>query len=234
MKRTLFIAIALLLSATLSSQAQQINIQNEPYIEVRGSANATVEPNKIDVAISLSEAPSKGKITLKHQEDALAKALKAADIDVKKQLKVVSQSSVGEKRKTIYQFKNYLLTLSSAEQLADVFSAFDEFGVANASVQKTYNDSMEMIRQNLRIEAMKNAQQTATTLTEAVGQTIGSAIQINDYSSDAPVANYTLARTQSKLLGDSQEAVELPQDLSLKPIQITQTITVRFQLLPKK
>lgn len=233
MKKIIILALVLLASATTVASAQQKS-DTKPFIEVRGSAMTSIDPNKIEVTISLSESQSKGKITLTQQESALAKALKAADVDIKKQLVVSSQSSSAQKRRGAYQYKNYLLTLYNAEQLATVFDAFDEFGVLSAKVKRTYNDSVACVRQRLRIEAMNNALATAKTLSAAVGQSVGSAIEITDYSTDyTPSSDGPVYSRMSRASSNDSSPREELGEVSLKPIEISQMLTVRFELLPK-
>lgn len=231
MKKIIILTLVLLASATTVASAKQKS-EPKPFIEVRGSALTSIAPNKIEVTISLSESQSKGKITLSEQESSLAKALKAADVDIKKQLVVSSQSSSAQKRRGAYQYKNYLLTLYNAEQLATTFDAFNEFGVLSAKVKRTYNDSIDSVRQRLRIEAMNNALSTAKTLSGAVGQSVGSAIEITDYSTDYSPSSDGPVYSRMASSNDSSQSEELAE-VSLKPIEISQTLTVRFELLPK-
>lgn len=223
-------ACAVLSVATASAQTVAIE-QQKPYIEVRGTAKTTIAPNKIEVAVQLSELPSKGKVTLAEQEKQLATALAEAGVDVKKQLVVTSQSTSGDKRKISYQFKNYLLTVSTAEELGAVFTAFDAHGIQNAKVQRVTNDSQEAVKMQMRVEAMKNAQLTASTLAEAVGQTIGDAILVTDYNGgmDSYGNDFTMVRSAKVMM--MSEA--MPADLQMRPIEVEQNVTVRFLLLGK-
>lgn len=224
MKKSLLVSLFALIAIGAWSQSNE----QTPYVEVRGVASRLVEPNRVEIRITLSEADSKGKVKLATLESALATALKAADIDVSKQLVVVSQSSGAQKRNGLYQFKTYALTLTTAEQVASVFDAFAAQGVQNAEVFRTYNVDQKQIESELQVEAMKDSQKTAKHLMSALGQTIGSAIQVQYWSNYAPeaVIGYGVRRSKEDV---SLNAV-LPDNLSLKPINVQVSVTVRYLL----
>ncbi|MEF9950716.1 MAG: SIMPL domain-containing protein [Mucinivorans sp.] len=230
MKKLLFVTLLASLSMMASAQITQI-AQETPYIEVRGTASRLVEPNRIEVRITLSEAVDKGKTSLSTLESQLATALKEAAIDVPKQLVVVNQSSTAQKRNSAYQFKTYQLTLTSAEQVAAVFAAFANNSVKDAAINRMYNINQRQINQELQVEAMKNSLETAQNLVQAIGQTIGRAIQIQYWSNDnSPVgfsADNMLMRAKAPSL---EQGEELPSDLKLRPQKMECAVTVRYSL----
>lgn len=225
-------AAALAVLSVATTSAQTINVeQPKPYIEVRGTAKTTIEPNKIEVTILLSELPSKGKITLSDQETQLATALTEAGVDLQNQLAVISQSKSGDKRKASYQYKNYLLTLTSGEELSGVFAAFDAHGVQNARVTRVTNDSQDETKMKMRAQAMKNARAIAETLAGAVGQKIDDAILITDISggSDYYPNDYAMMRAAPKAAMETS----MPTTIQMRPIEIEQSVSARFILMPR-
>lgn len=228
MKKQILIALAAVMTLGLgSAYAQNDCCKSVPYVEVRGAASTTVEPNKIEVYINLNEADSKGKVTLKELESGLASALKKAGIDATKQLVVTSQSSTAAKRNDAYQYKSFQLTLTSQQELSSVFEAFEEFGVANANVGRVWNDKQSQIEMEVKTAAVLNAQKSANILAAGLGQTIGRAIMIQDYSSSPEImdGNVMFARAAY-----SKASASLPDDLQMRKITITQSVTVRFLL----
>ncbi|MEG1606724.1 MAG: SIMPL domain-containing protein [Mucinivorans sp.] len=223
----------LILSLTLAffmfqsfAQEQQ---PSRPYVEVSGSAFTMLQPNRIDISITLSEAPSKGKITLSAQQESLSKALKEAGIDIEKQLVVVSQSSAIEKKTIAYQFKNYQLTLTSADELSTVFNAFDQNGITTAEVTRMWNNTQAEVEQGLKIQAVKNAKATASALSDAIGQKIGKAIYIQDYSYSTPQFDNVMVRGLAKANTAAVEPESFSQ-LQVKSIRLKQSVMVRFIL----
>lgn len=233
MKKTMvsLFAAAMAMLSIASASAQTLNIE-QPHIVVRGTAKTTIEPNKIEVAIRLFELPSKVKNTLSEQEKQLATALTEAGVDMKSQLVVVSQSTSSDKRKVSYQHKNYLLTLTTAEELAEVFAAFDAHGIQSANVTRVSNSDQDATKMEMRVQAMQNARTIAETLAGAVGQKIGDAIVITDNSvGGGPVFSsndFVMMRASSE-----PEEVSMPRTLQMRAIEVEQNVSVRFILLPR-
>lgn len=226
MKKLIITAIALI--GVAFATAQNCQMEQQDYVEVRGTAKVMVDPNKAEISITLSQEESKGKMTMSQLEDQLAKALKEAGVDAAKQLVLADQSSEAKKHNKGYQFKNYILTVSSATEAQSVFQAFALNGVNNASVTKIWNDKQKDIEMKLKVDAILDAQNSAKTLTGAIGQSIGKAIQITDYSYNnnfVSMDNSSFARKASAVAG----VAELPE-LDFKQIRIEQSVTVRFSL----
>lgn len=229
MKKQILIALAAVMTLGLgSAYAQNDCCKSVPYVEVRGAASTTVEPNKIEVYINLNEADSKGKVTLKELESGLASALKKAGVDASKQLVVTSQSSAAAKRNDAYQYKSFQLTLSSQQELTTVFEAFAEFNVANASVGRVWNDRQAQIEMEVKTAAVQNAKKNAAVLAAGLGQTIGVAIMVQDYSSSPEPMDGSVMLVRSNFAKSAAES--LPSDLQMRKITITQSVTVRFLL----
>lgn len=228
MKKNIFIALVAVMVLGLQSATAQNGENNTPYIEVRGAASTTLAPNKIEVNITLSESDSKGKIKLSELENGLAKALKDAGVDASKQLVVTGQSSAAEKRNNAFQYKSYTLTLTSAEAVDEVFNAFAENGVSNARMGRISNDKQSEVEAKMKVEAILNAKKTATMLVEALGQKIGEAILVQDFST-SPVmydGDFGVLRASKAVNGEAS----LPSDLGIRPITVQQSISVRFAL----
>lgn len=226
--KKLILASLMAIFALGAAAQQQLDV---PYIEVQGKATRLVEPNRVEVRITLSEAPSKGKVKLESLESQLATALKQAGVDASKQLVVLSQSSAAQKRSSAYQFKSYLLTLSSADEMSAVFDALAANNVQDASVVRTYNTDQAAIDKEMQVEAMKNSQEMAQNLAAAVGQTIGKAIQIQYWNNTpAPFLSDNMLMRSAKV---AVEGAELPDDVKMRPINAQCNVTVRY-LLPQQ
>lgn len=225
MKKLLLVVVAFVAFTTATAQTCT---PPQDYVEVRGTAYTMVMPNKAEISITLNQADSKGKLSMKELEDQLAKALKEAGVDTAKQLVIVNQSSEAEKRNKAYQFKSYILTVSSAAEAQTVFDAFANNGVNNATISKVWNDNQKEIVEKLKIEAMQDAQTTAKTLAAAVGQSIGKALQISDNSytpTFAMMDSGFLARKTS-----NSGALESLPNLDFQKLKIERNVTVRFAL----
>lgn len=230
MKKILLFA---LLAAALSSSAQNVAYKEQfASIEVRGVAERTIEPNRIEVNIQLSEAPSKGKINIETLESQLANALKQAGIDPKTQLVVVGASSSAQKRTGSYQYKNYRVTTHSATQFSGLFDALASTEIVDAAVGRMYHSDQGKIQQELQIEAMKNSQEVATNLVSAIGQGIGPAISIQYWNNSPSPSNFDGALRMAKSSGEVSMS-GLPEIVKMRQIELRVDVTVHYQLKEK-
>lgn len=226
MKKILSIASALLISGAAIAQNPEMKMSRN-YVEINSSADTLVVPNKFRIAITISEAPSKGKTTIASLEKSLATALRASGVDLKQQLVITGQSSADGKRKDIYQYKNYLLTLTDPQMVETVFDELQANGIADASLTQSTRTDMKELQALVRVKAMKNAQTTAGELAAAVGQTIGKAIMIQSYSSSP---ESVLLRSYAAAKSGNALADEAMPELKFNDVRISQNVTVRFVL----
>lgn len=232
MKKLFFLSI-IAISAITFANAQPADgcAKPDPYIEVRGYAKTMITPNKAEITIVLNQADDKGRSSMEDMESQLAKALSAAGVDAATQLKLSDQTSEAYKRKKALQFKRYVLTVNSSEEMQNVFSAFEDYTIKNATVTRVWYDKEEEVNKALKIEAIKNARETAKSLVEAIGQNIGKAIFIQDFSYGSNEIVRTKAARYSVMAESADSlASELPI-ADFEPIKVERTITVRF-LLP--
>lgn len=221
------LAVGMITAFTTVSAQKPGDAAAQNYVEVTGTATTRVTPNKVEVAIRLNEADSKGKTSLASMEKSLASALNQAGVDIDKQLVVTEQSSASEKKKSIYQYKSYLLTLTSAAEVSTVFELLEANGIGNAEVVNTDHTDIKSIEQTTKAEAIKNAQATAKTLAETLGQSIGKAIYIQDYSTSvAPVFRNQYSKAAAGVMMDAAPL----SNVQFQDMRIDQRVTVRFIL----
>lgn len=228
----ILVAAFTVLATTNFSHAQTaIDINKTPYIEVTGVAETRIAPNKIEILVNLNQAESKGKIPMIDMEKAFATALKQAGIDTDKQVVITAQSSSSAKRQSIYQFKNYKVTVESAAEASYLFQCLRNNNVASVSMGTTTRTDIREIQNETKVTAIKNARTTATTLTEAIGQRAGNAIQINEYANVNYGGAYALdiAARKSTSTGEAEESPLV--EVKVEDITISQRVTVRFELL---
>lgn len=225
MKRVFFVASALLMAGVAVAQNQETN---KPYVEISSMADTLVVPNKFRISITLSEATDKGKTPIAQLEKSLATALKASGVDMKEQLVITGQSNADGKRKDIYQFKSYLLTLTDPAQVETVFSELKTNGISNASLTESTRSDLRELQALVRVKAMKNAQTTASELAGALGQKIGSAIMIQSYSA-ASADNVMVRGMMAAKSGNAVKEASMP-DLQFNDVRVSQNVTVRFAL----
>lgn len=220
--------VALLTSVNASAQNENWN-----YIEVRGSAEKTVAPDKITLSISISEKNYRNR-SLDQLEKDLVSALKSAGFDVAKQLKVKDMSSTLKwnkaKNQEAVMSKNYLLELTDAASVAKAMSAMENVGIANAYIEKAEYIAIDSLKAEVKAEAMKNARKYAEAMVGAIGQELGKAIYI--YDQDNGVSYYYKSRGMAmNAMADccGEEEAALPE-LEFREIKVIANVNVRFSL----
>jgi len=230
MKKIVLLAAAFAMTLAAAAQTQEAY---PSYIQVTGRAEKEIVPDEFYLSIVINERDSKGKISVENQQREMIAALRKQGVDVEKQLKVANLSSEFFKKKTSVATAKYQLQLGSAAEVANVWQALDKLGISNVSIQKVSHSRLAALKEEVRVEAMRNAQQSARTLAEAVGQTIGKCFYIWDSNSDIVPAYYNNAVTvrSMKMMDaavEAEEAVEEPLDF--KTIKLQYSVNTKFVL----
>lgn len=227
MKKLLLIpALIMLFAAIAAAQTAE-----KPYIKVTGSAEREVMPDEIYLSINIDESNTKGKISVSALEKDMIAALKKASIDTESNFKVKDMGNIVDsggflKKSSNVTSKEYELKVNSAVQLADAIEAIQSVGVSQIRIDRTTHSELKKIYMELRVEAMQNAREIASSLAGAIGQQIGKAILIED-------SNVDIGRAlQGRLAGISVRGVNTLTDapLQYKSVKLTYSVQARFEL----
>jgi uncharacterized protein YggE len=231
--KKLMIALTLFLGVSTAAVAQQnvSIVENQNYIEVTGYNKAEIAPDEIYIAFQINEGDSRSRTSVTTQERNMIRALQQLGIDVEKQLTVKDMSSNFKKyilrRTDIQVSRDYQLKVSDAQTAASVFAALEGVGIANASITKAEYSQIDSFVLENKVLAMKNAQNKAARLAEAIGQTIGKAIYIQDY--ERTYRPYVM-NTMSKSVSADMATEESVPSLEFEKISVESNVTVRFLL----
>jgi hypothetical protein len=229
MKRAIVLVAAALMALPAAAQVQEAF---PSYIQVNGRAEREIAPDEFYLQIVIAERDSKGKITVESQRRDMIAALKRQGVDVEKQLKVANLSSEFFKKKTSVATAKYQLELHSAAEVSKVWQALDALGISNVSIAKVTHSQIERFKEEVRVEAMRNARQTAASLAEAVGQTIGRCFYVYDSNYDVVPAYYNnsvMLRTKGTY--DAAEgAADEEEQLDFKTIRLQYNVQTKFVL----
>jgi len=188
MKKLLTLAFVALFS--LSALAQQVDLRKK--ISVSGSAETEVTPDIIYIAISLKEYlkdnNSKKKVEITALENQLYSAIQKAGID-KENLTINNLSSyswVTEKKKNpdFLASKQYRLKVSDLNKFNDIIGAVDPKGVASTNIESYDYSKIESLKKELKIKALQAAKAKAAYLVEALGDKLGSVIDIQEVNNE--------------------------------------------------
>lgn len=226
MKRGMVLVAALMLTTSL--YAQQTNVMDQPYIEVSGQAEVEVVPDKIYVQITI-DGDSKGQETVLQQEKEMVQRFDALGIDVEKKLVVQELFNSALKSNKVTTFKMYRLEVNSATQLAHVFQALQAIGIAQAEIESVDVSNKEELIQKIRAEAAQNARQNALVLANALGQELGKALYVQDYSTSP--YEYMNMSTRDYAMAEVREVVaEVAPVLEFQKVTFNSSVRVRFLL----
>ena len=231
MKRIILLAVTALLALPLHAQ-EAAPRYDASYVQVWGQAEKEITPDEFYLSITINEKDSKGKISIETQEQSMLAALKSLGIDTQKQLRVVDLSSEYFKRGNALAWKRFQLKLTAPEQVAQVFSALNDLGISNVSMEKVTHSQLDQYKNDVRIEAMRNAKTNAQTLAEAIGQKVGKCFYIYDSNNDVTpyYGNVFMARSISMKTADAAGTAEEAAQLDFKTIKLKYGIQAKFVL----
>lgn len=186
MKKRLFL-LTLAIWAVCSLQAQS---EEERYIEVTGTSEIEIVPDKIHYIIEIREyfeeefdgkskpEEFRTKVPLARIEENLRQALSEAGITPEN----IRTQEVGDYwRKQGQDFlvsKKFDIVLQDFKQIDEIVKRIDTRGVNTMRIGELENKDMLDYHIKGKIEALKAAQRKATYLVEAVGKKLGPVIRI--------------------------------------------------------
>ncbi len=183
-QKVLLLAICLL--AILSLQAQT----NERYIEVTGTSEIEIVPDKIHYLIEIREyfeeefdgkskpEEYRTKVPLSEIEQGLREALAKAGIPQN----AIRTQEIGDywrqQGQDFLVSKKFDITLTDFNQINEILKRIDTKGIHTMRIGELENKDMLAYHQKGKIEALKAAQRKATYLVEALGKKLGDVIRI--------------------------------------------------------
>lgn len=228
MKRWIVSAAALLFLLPAAAQMQEAY---PSYIQVYGRAEKEVTPDEFYLQIIINERDSKGKISVESQQRDMIAALRRQGIDIEKQLKVANLSSEFFKKNTSVASAKYQLQLGSAAEVSKAWQALDALGISNVSILRVSHSKIEELKREVRLDAMRNAQQSAREMAEAVGQTIGKCFYIYDTNSNVMPLYYDNAVVMRSAKASTAGAEAVEEDpLDFKTIRLEYSVQAKFVL----
>ena len=227
MKRWIVSAAALLFLLPAAAQMQEAY---PSYIQVYGRAEKEVTPDEFYLQIIINERDSRGKISVESQQRDMIAALRRQGVDIEKQLKVANLSSEFFKKNTSVASAKYQLQLGSAAEVSKAWQALDALGISNVSILRVSHSKIEEFKREVRLDAMRNAQQSAREMAEAVGQTIGKCFYIYDTNSNVMPLYYDNAVVMRSAKATTAGTVAEEEPLDFKTIRLEYSVQAKFVL----
>jgi len=217
------------------SEAQYVQPgQEKPYIEVVGSGEMEIIPNEIYIGFTLKERmDGKNKITIESQEADVKEQLQKAGFDLDK-LSLADASAdyvtVKRKNKEVLASKNYLMKVATTSEVASVFEVLDNVQALNGDITRVAHSEIEKYRKEVKILAIKAAKEKAGYLLEAIGETVGKPMMIQERESyDDIMPMPRMANMKMAMSADAEFAEEVPE-ISFQKIKLKYSVFARFEI----
>lgn len=224
-----FLLSAICLLAVLSMQAQT----NERYIEVTGTSEIEIVPDKIHYLIEIREyfeeefdgkskpEEYRTKVSLSEIEQGLMEVLGGAGVPQN----AIRTQEVGDywrqQGQDFLVSKKFDITLTDFNQINEIVKRIDTKGVYTMRIGELENNDMLAYHQKGKIEALKAAQRKAAYLVEALGKRLGGVIRIveKDGGNASPFV-------QSNVLSSDAASFD-----SFRTIKKNYSMLVRFEII---
>ena len=237
MRYILTLTLGLICISQMSFAQNHTSGEQKPYTEATGKAEKKIIPDEIYLSITIKERTSgKDEISVEEQEIKLRQAL--TDLNIPLDLLAVADAQadyikVKWTKKDVISQSEYELKLTSAKQVAAVFSKLDEIKIDNAYISKVSHSKIKELRKEGNIEAIKNAKSKADYLLAAIGQQTGTALIINERNSES--GDYYRIENRLKTSANfSRETAALNEKsigaIVFKKIKLEALIYVKFEI----
>ncbi len=233
--KAVFLMLGLgIMTWTASAQTTK-NFIDQPYIEVNGVGDTLITPNEIFVDVIISESDTKDKKSIEELEQNLVRSLKGIGINTDKDLVTKSFNSkfnwINFTTKVV-KTKTYQVKVTSGAMLNKLFNTLEQAKIANAMVSKISHTDIINIQMACRTKAIRNAKTKATALISPLGQTVGPAIYISNYSA---AFEHSLGNPEQSFAGGKKMVVRARSEsgdngIEFEQIKIEEIVEARFVL----
>jgi len=231
---TLILTISIL---TGYGQETGKNFIDQNYIEVTGHADKEVVPDKIYLKFFINEKDFKNQ-TLSEVEAKMIQKLKEIGIDVDKKLAIKDFVSNFQNywilKSDIRLIKEYELLVNDAKTAGTVFLEFEKIGISSISIDRLENSEIDKYELEVKVEAMKSAQEKAKAIATSINQDIGRAILIQENPNFMRVENALQGRVagiQIRGIASLKQSSSVGgTNIEFEKIKLEYNIIARFEL----
>jgi uncharacterized protein len=226
MKKNAILVLTLCLSLfTFLMNAQVMEKEKIRKIDVTGSAEQEVLPDKIFVSITLQEymKDNKTRVDMLVLEAQLQKAVAEAGLS-KESLTVGNISGYrnwwGKKKPTTFlENKTYILTVANLAKIDGILNRIDEKGIASTNIDRYEYSKITELRKEIKIKALQAAKEKASYLLAGIGETLGEALEIHEVEEgyqQQPVYSNMMMRSAAMDVAPMQESTVDVQKIKVR------------------
>ena len=194
-----------------------------------------IQPNEFYITICICEADSKGRISIKEQEQDMIAALQGVGIDTTQALHLSNSNIDYYRRTTSLATTYYELKLTDMEDVIATFDALKPLGLSDIYISRVLRSDLDEIYSQLRCEAIRDAKNRALSLATAIDQNIGTCLFINDYKTTNDFYFSTAAPEYAVVEACASNKMATRADYSYSTEYLSEKITysveARFELL---
>lgn len=230
MKTVSIVVLLVILHASLF--AQQETFKGDHFIEVSGSAEMEVEPNRIFLLIRLREfEDNKQKVSLEKIDKDFLDALKAAGIDRSKLELSGGGSSIeriNKRDQDAFREKSYQLMLTSASELEKLVVKLEPVRVYQSNITRLDHTDMDKFKLDLKVRALQAARIKAEVLLKSIGGSLGKPLMVREWEfGHQPFAGMDM---MSNVRLQANEDFQQEQPIGFRKIKIREQITAQFEI----
>jgi len=235
------LTVAFLLTTILTfGQANTTKTEEQPYIEVTGTAEKEVVPDEIYVGIIIREKyVNKVKVTIEEQEEKLKNAVKSLGIDLTNLYLSDANADyvkIRWQKKDVLTKKDYTLKVTNATTVGQVFLELEKLEITDAFISRVNHSKMDSLRKEVKIQAIKSAKDKADYLLTAIGEQTGKPLVIkeNEISPNHTLANVNIRGSRSSETMYYVDGVKMKSEdsneIQFQKIKIQTSIYVKFSI----
>lgn len=234
------LTMAFLLTTILAfGQNNTTKAEEQPYIEVTGTAEKEVIPDEIYIGIIIREKyVNKVKVTIDEQEEKLKNSVRSLGIDLTNLYLSDANADyvkIRWQKKDVLTKKEYTLKVSNATTIGQVFVELEKLEITDAFISKVNHSKMDSLRKEVRIMAIKAAKDKANYLLTAIGEQTGKPLIVTEnpqtiYREEYQrMASKNISSVASMTAGVYQEN-DLKNEIQFQKIKLTSSIYVKFSI----
>lgn len=231
--------MAFLLTTILTfGQTNSAKTEEQPYIEVSGTAEKEVVPDEIYIGIIIREKyVNKVKVTIEEQEEKLKNVLKSLGIDLTNLYLSDANTDyvkIRWQKKELLTKKDYILKVSTATTVGQVFLELEKLEITDAFISRVNHSEIDSLRKEVKVLAIKAAKEKADYLLTAIGEQTGKPLIITEnpqtiYREDiARMPIRSVNSIASTFGGESSSYSD--KEIQFQKIKLTSTIYVKFSI----
>ncbi|MCF8330744.1 MAG: SIMPL domain-containing protein [Crocinitomicaceae bacterium] len=236
--KLLFTGTILSITILTFGQTTTTTTNEEPYIEVTGTAEKEVIPDEIYIGITIREKYlNKVKVTIGEQEEKLKNTIQLLGIDMANLTLTDANADyvkIHWKNKDVLTKKDYTLKVSNATTVGQVFQELDKLEITDAFISSVNHSKMDSLRKEIKIAAIKAAKNKADYLLTAIGEQTGKPLIIKETVENNSSSNVNFRGSRSNETYYFIDGIKVKDsdenEIQFQKIKIQSSIYVKFSI----